>query len=566
LATSLEVAEATGARYALVGSVVDLGDQIRMVGEIYELPGGASLGPVQAEGSPDSLAAIVEDLAIETLRTLGRSGAGGVPPVDLAGVTTHSLEAMEAYLEGEALFRTGDFAEAQPFYESALAADSAFALAHYRMSQVVGWTHGAGSGDVQEHLQKALDGNLPPRMELLARAGQFQSLEPLEELEYVVQEHPEDAAAWFTLGDLLMHVGVTQVDGAIERADQAFARAVELDPGFAPYLIHPIDFAFVDYDPDTARERIEAYSAASAGSPEDLTHQLMYDLVFEPPSDSATFETAADSLTALGVGIRYYILTGQPRTSRVGEAVSLRDGDGDGGPSFLLCWRYALAEGRWDDFIAYATDPAQDPTRRLACLATAAFRDFPVPDSLIQKAIVDAASDSSVFPMVLAGVYAASQGRWDEYDARLADLDRELAEATDASDSTNQHDLEAFRNILVGIAAYERGQMQAALDAFELVPGGYMGPMQRWWRGRINLDAGRPEVAARYFQSFFVFSHPWTRSLFYLGRAYEDMGEVEKAQEAYADFLDIWKDADAELLPMIEEANLRLEAILADHF
>jgi len=567
LNTSLEVATATGARYTLVGSVVDLGDRIRMTGEIYELPGGNSLGRVQAEGSPDSLAMIVEDLAIETLRTLGRSGAGGVPQVDLAGVTTHSLEAMEAYLDAEALFRTGNFAEAQPYYEQALEADSAFALAHYRMSQVVGWTRGAGAGELQAHLDKALAGNLPPRMELLARAGQFQSLDPLEELEYVVQEHPEDAAAWFTLGDLLMHAGVMEVDDAIERADRAFARAVELDPGFAPYLIHPIDFAFVEYDPDKARERIDAYNDASPGSAEDETHQLMYDLVFEPPSDSAAFEAAADSLTALGVGIRYYILTGgQPRASRVGEAVSLRDGDGDGGPSFLLCWRYALAEGHWDDFIAYATDPELDPMRRLICLSSAAFRDYPVPDSLMQTAISDAVNDSAAFPMVLAGAYAASQGRWDEYDARLANLDDALQQAIDNSDSSDIKDLTELRSMLVGLAAYERGDVQAAFDAFESVPDGYFGAMGRWWRGRINLELGRPEVAARYFQSFFIFSHPWTRSLFYLGRAYEEMGEFEKAQEAYAEFLDIWKDADEELLPMVEEASLRLEAILSDRF
>ncbi len=563
LATSLQVATATGARYALVGSVVDLGDQIRMSGEIYELPGGASLGRVQAEGSPDSLAAIVEDLAIETLRTLGRSGAGGVPPVNLAGVTTHSLAAMEAYLDGEALFRTGDFARAQPFFEQALVADSAFALAHYRMSQVVGWTQGAGSADIQIHLEAAQAGNLPPRMALLARAGQFQSLEALEELRTVVQQHPEDAEAWFTLGDLLLHVGVLEVDDALEQAGEAFSRAVALDPSFAPYLIHPIDFAFLDYDPVRAEEMVDTYQEASPGSDADRTQRLMYELVFEPNSDSEVTEAAIDTLVDLGMMGRYMALLGQPRASRLGEAIHLRVGEETEHLPGSLCSAYALAEGRWSTFITYVTDERLSRQDRLNCLFSAYFRDYPVPAELLEEAGAWAAEGNGA-DYVWVGAYAASQGRWDEYDAAIAAFDERVEAASAAGDSSTLDFLTHVRPMLEGYGAYARGELETAAEILESMPRTYRWPPVRWWIGRINLELGRPDVAARYFQSFFVQWAPWTRSLFYLGQAYEQMGDLEKAQEAYAEFIDIWKDADPELLPMVEEANLRLEAVLAE--
>ena len=59
-----------------------------------------------------------------------------------------------------------------------------------------------------------------------------------------------------------------------------------------------------------------------------------------------------------------------------------------------------------------------------------------------------------------------------------------------------------------------------------------------------------------------LFTQPFPRAL-YLGLAYEQMDELEKAQEAYAEYLDIWKDADPELEPLKEQARVRLEAILA---
>ncbi len=58
-----------------------------------------------------------------------------------------------------------------------------------------------------------------------------------------------------------------------------------------------------------------------------------------------------------------------------------------------------------------------------------------------------------------------------------------------------------------------------------------------------------------YFSSSFEFGMPWTQSLYDLGFAYEEMGEFEKAQAAYAEYLDIWKNADLELEPLKQQAR-----------
>ena len=87
------------------------------------------------------------------------------------------------------------------------------------------------------------------------------------------------------------------------------------------------------------------------------------------------------------------------------------------------------------------------------------------------------------------------------------------------------------------------------------VPARSQWPPVRFWLGRINLELGRPEDAAVYFSSYFDAGMPWTRSLYYLGLAYEEMGELQRAQAAYAGYLDIMKNADPELEPLKQQAR-----------
>ena len=47
----------------------------------------------------------------------------------------------------------------------------------------------------------------------------------------------------------------------------------------------------------------------------------------------------------------------------------------------------------------------------------------------------------------------------------------------------------------------------------------------------------------------------------YLGQAYEELGETDKARTAYASFVDMWGDADPELQPMVEEARSALRRL-----
>ena len=65
-----------------------------------------------------------------------------LPEIDLASVTTSSLPALRAWLEGEVHYRHGAADAAVAAYERALAHDTTFAFAYYRLSSAYSWAEG----------------------------------------------------------------------------------------------------------------------------------------------------------------------------------------------------------------------------------------------------------------------------------------------------------------------------------------------------------------------------------------------------------------------------------------
>ncbi|HYO45696.1 MAG TPA: adenylate/guanylate cyclase domain-containing protein, partial [Gemmatimonadota bacterium] len=257
LDTALEVGRRAGARYALLGSVVSIGDGVRLTADVYDVNGGAKLGSGTVEGAQDSVFALVDRLSIEILRAIGADPAAA-GSVSLARATTTSLPALKAFMEGEVLYRRGDFEAAVPAYERAVEADSTFALALFRLSTSYGWAESITSELATGAIERAARyaDRLPEREALLVRselALQRGTLDGFESARLATRRYPDDPEAWYTLGEMIYHYA-DQANEKREGSDVAFARALQLDPGFAPAWIHRSDLAFSAYD-DSARAR-----------------------------------------------------------------------------------------------------------------------------------------------------------------------------------------------------------------------------------------------------------------------------------------------------------------------
>ena len=89
--------------------------------------------------------------------------------------------------------------------------------------------------------------------------------------------------------------------------------------------------------------------------------------------------------------------------------------------------------------------------------------------------------------------------------------------------------------------------------------------MERFMIARAMLDAGLPGKAAAEIEQIHSMYDEWrayygiqsVTSYYYLGLAYEQMGQSEKAIANYSEFLNLWKNAEPGL-EKLDDARQRL--------
>ena len=197
---ALPEAAALGRRYGatsvVTGSLSRDGRKVRVDVGLYSSDSLRPLARAVVVGPPDSLSALTDSV---TWRVLAEVWRRGKPPTPTLGaITTRSVEALRAYLDGEEASVAGKHDEAKADYDRAIAADSTFWYAYFRSANVLGWSEGtADSATVEAYWShRAL---LPRREQLLievteADSGLFWKRARLEEL---VARYPDYWPAWF---------------------------------------------------------------------------------------------------------------------------------------------------------------------------------------------------------------------------------------------------------------------------------------------------------------------------------------------------------------------------------
>jgi class 3 adenylate cyclase/tetratricopeptide (TPR) repeat protein len=575
LETMLGVARETGARYAVVGNAVGSGESVRFGAEVYEVASGRRVGEGRVVSDPDSVIALTDRLSIEVLRAVAGGREGAIPAVSLARVATSSLPAMKAYLEGEHLYRSGRFAAAVGAFERAVEADSTFALAWSRLAEAYGWAESIES-DLGEHaVERAarLADRLPAREAVLVRGevallrGDVGGLEPLRQ---AVRRYPDDAEAWFLLGDLSLHLGAQALIGPDE-AERAIARAVELDPGFAPYYLHLIDRAIHVGDARRAADLGERHARLDQDGIYTMANRLMYDLAFGDSMARERAFAAADTLSqerpyqviAIGSSALWRprlletverLLVGRPRLSpRIGYWIAA----------------IQIVRGSPTSAAATITEPALAPgvVDRVPELAyLAALTADTSSEPWVAEALAPGAPDTTAtFADFYRGAWAAERGSWTDHSASVAALHDDARRLQAAADSMGAAVSAGAARALDAYGSWRRGRPEDALQPLQAAqrvatgPGGPAARLNatiRWWSAELLLELDRPAEAERYFRSLLDDDDlPYVIAGKRLGELYERLDRPEDARAAYEEFVAGWRDADPELQPLVEEAR-----------
>jgi hypothetical protein len=556
---------------------VSIGSTVRVSADVYDLGGKGRIGTATVEGAPDSLFQLVDRLSIELVRLIPVEEGSERGSIGLARITTDSLSALKAYLEGQELYRRSDYNGAFERYERATEIDSTFALAFYMQALSAGW---GGLEESVDYLGKAArySHRLPPREALIVRgilALHSGSLESRELVDQAVLRYPRDHEAWAALGEVYFHLGPQLLINPMT-TDSAFTRAVEIDPTVAPDFQHLIDNAFgLHASADRARSFVSAYESLAPRSREAPLYRLGFQLAFGDQNNRRAGWQTVDTLPGPFARFVARNLFWHPTLLELSEAIFVSVSPSDPGRALGLA-SVRFGRGQVAGALEELSKPEVAEEVGLALSYLAVAWGMPVPDRHVERELarVDLARATPEVAFFV-GAFGVDRQRRREVAAARARL-VSLADSLRTSDDRYGAGFAAgAENALAG---YERwrldGQPREALGMLiqaQREATGYLGaPLLansaiRLWLARLAGDLGDLPTAERYLRSFYGLREPFATSADYeLARVLDRQGRPAEAAQRYARFVTAWSAADTDLQDRLELARSRLEAIRAE--
>ena len=559
---ALGVARRTRASYALVGSAVSAGPQVRFAADVYNIENGQSLGQALVEGPPDSILTLVDRLGMRVLAIVFQDDPD-LPAIDLAGVTTSSLPALKAYLEGEVSFRRTELTAAVEAWERAVRADTLFALAYFGLAEAYGWDETRDWDRGGKMLDRALRlaDRLPAREAAMVRAkwalrnGESQGLAAVEE---AVREYPHDAEAWYNLGEAYHHLaGAMQGPEDIERA---FRRAAELQPTSALHRAHLLDLAF-SWQPDSVRvvREVGAYARLAPQAARTRAGRIAFALAFGDAGARAQARAALDTLDP-ELATQAYMFLGHPRLTTARETVfrAIDPRPDDETVGLLRFTDVGLTDGRIRQALKLLDDPGTPDIVRHCAPLHLSIRGLAVPEEILEETLSVSRADSSAFAsrswVTCAAAHAAGRGRWRQHGLLLSHAREVVRRELAAGDSARAREWEMVVREAEAHGLWRRGRKAEALPAFEsALSNDALAWRALWYVGQLAFELGRLDLAERAFRALWSWDGP--PAYLYLGRIYERTGRPAEAVKAYEFVIYAWRNADPELQPLIDEAR-----------
>ncbi len=238
------IARRLGAERYVVGSVVSVGSELTIRATLRDADGhetGRAVVTVRKlDGLPAGVQALVQQLVGGELRAPGDTIGG------LAASSTRSVVALRAFLDGERELRDARPRTAMALFARAVEADSAFALAWYRLARAARWGAVDSLNRVATQRAYALASQLPYRWQTIVRGYHALQLGSVLEATTTFRElasmYPSDMEALMLFGEALVHDNPYHGRSSLE-AEPVFRRAMALDPRNREVVVFLMDLA-----------------------------------------------------------------------------------------------------------------------------------------------------------------------------------------------------------------------------------------------------------------------------------------------------------------------------------
>ncbi|UCC43367.1 MAG: tetratricopeptide repeat protein, partial [Candidatus Zixiibacteriota bacterium] len=555
--TAAEVARRARATWMITGSILSMQPQPVITIQLVEVSSGLTLASHRMTGEPDEgIFALVDKLTVEVKQMLPLPATADWGSDRLvAEVTTNSREAYYNYLKGVEFYNKLYGREAVVYFRQALELDSTFAMAYYYLAQLEdrdlitrAIEYSDGSSPIEKHYIRSLNA---------AYSGDYDKA--IEELRVAVQRYPDDKQAYYRMGRY------RYLQGRYEEAIGLFDTTVQIDPGYG-VAFNMLAYAYDRLgNGDKAIEAIDNYiaTAPDEANPYDSRGDICarngrLDEAIE--SYKRAVEIKPDFVSSwMNLGFMYiykqeYILA----DSALRVLISI-GGQVQRSAARLYLSYIPFYQGKFqealdvldDGLTADRIDRAIKESAYKHALKSTIMRELGDLDRAIQEIELGIEAYSRTYPEDKE-LY---RYRYVQFLAEKGDIEQATQVAQDLKEflrgknrpSLSYHYARGFVELAVGNTDAAEVEFEHAVE--ESGAGDFFG---RFVLARTRLELGKLDEAiadfeelSKVYSSIGLYCSNLTVKInYYLGLAYEQQGQFEKAMARYETFLDIWKNAD----------------------
>jgi len=558
-ALAREIATREGVKAVMDGEVLALGGSYVIAAKLIGAESGEVLATfrVTASEAKDIIPAI-GTLTRDVRTKVGESLRNINDAVELARVTTPSLSALKKYVQAVQLFRaSGDFERGTSLLREAVAIDTGFAMAYRKLAIELG-NRGGQDAQMIDAVSRAY-----AHRERLSETERY-----LTEAAYwgngPIDDRQKELAAYETLLESQPNVGTALNNAALvynEGGDylkaEAYAkRAVATDSGSNPYHANLVRAFSGQGKFDSAEAAKADWRRHVPQSPGTVvwTSKLLF-LRGQLDSAASHFQQARARETVPARRRTFDLALARiaAMRGRVSESVNREQSARALGSELGL--KADVLTGAAD--VAALISATTGDTRRAVAILDSAIKAHPLEELPVAER-----------PYLALAIAYVRSGKPDRARALLEQLD-------DAERTAGLHRNVELRHRANGdIALMERRFADALREHRAAAPG--CATCAAVALAQVHDLAGNPDSAIAYYSDYLahiggggttggVWSPDDARYLAMsyrrLGELLEAKGELSKAAVQYMKFVELWKNADAELQPKVAEIRWRLSRL-----
>ena len=602
-----ELCRREGISSIILGSLNKAGETFVTDIKLLDAENKRLLKSIQSRGrSEDSiLTAQIDELSREILKTMGVAGEKiEAARLIIAGVTTSSMEAYQAYIQATELFWKFKFNEAKALCEKAIQIDPAFASAYRRLASV--YSHLRDSKARENAITKAKSfSDKATEKEKLYIEGQIALYQGdrrkyIQGLEEIVKKYPKEKEAHYWLGEYIRNPPFNDIG----RSSKEMEIVLGLDPNYAEAYntLGLINMNLGNFE--KAIEMLDKYQSLSPGNANALDSiGAVYFRWGKLDEAIANYKKAIN--TDPRIYMTYWSLAyALARKENYSEAMDWINRLLETNPpqgiqgtfffirGFLNLWLAQFKQSLLDfdkaekvfasvgrEFMRIYTEFSKGAVYFERGEFGLSQKHWGISSDLSQKEKNADHSYDYAENAYLLGLVDLMQGRFGPAKTRLEEIKKYLPEIVD---ETLKEQMTYLYEILDGEISIREGKVDSdkVLKVFEKDPGflsistmwAYLSyislnslpPLVRDIVPRAYLQKGELDKAISAYERLTTFNpqskdrrliHPLNH--YRLAKLYEQKGKKAKATAHYQKFLDLWKGADSSI-PEVEDARKRL--------